>query len=186
MLYKMNGNTQVIFWARTSAEFNFCHSIAQDGVTGKGLKLQKFGCDSLSWQNLFVTLFGKIRLNSISMNVECTAKFFNDSKLIFNVPKQVRETQPMVILIIVLLVDRECWIFSTSNQILKLNQLWAKHCNTAMAVSFFKGRQNYLYPICRAKHIRISSWLKYLAHPWYKNLSNSRMAKQRSQETIKQ
>lgn len=53
MYYKMNGNTRVIFLSKNflSAELNFCHSIAQDGVDGKILKLQKFGCDSFSWQN---------------------------------------------------------------------------------------------------------------------------------------
>ena len=70
------------------------------------------------------------------------------------------------------------------NQVTKFWNSTSYELNTAMAVSFSKGRQNYLYPICRAKYIRTSSWLKYLAHPCYKNLSNSRMAKQGSQETI--
>lgn len=70
------------------------------------------------------------------------------------------------------------------NQVTKFWNSTSYELNAAMAVSSLKGRQNYLYPICRAKHIRTSSWLKYLAHPCYKNLSNSRMAKQGSQETI--
>ena len=90
---------KLFFWARTFLVQNSIFVI----LLLRMVWMEKYW----NFKNLDVIAFlGKINLwpyfNSISMNVECTAKSFNDSKLIFKVPKQLCETQPMVKFIILL------------------------------------------------------------------------------------